>query len=187
MAHALGVELYLVFLDVASQHGHLRHTSGGEQARADGPVGQRAQVEHGGGVGREAHDHHLAQDGRLRAQRRLAYAFRQFFGHERELFADNLSGQVDVRVPVEFHPDHGEAVGGRRAYAAHVCGAVDGGFDGEGDELFHLLGCHAVGFGHDDHGRRGEVGEHVHFRVHGGVGTAHEQQHRGDEHQDAVL
>ena len=44
--HFLGVQQYLVFLYVASQDGHLCHSSGREQARAYGPVGQRAQVEH---------------------------------------------------------------------------------------------------------------------------------------------
>ena len=155
MAHPFGIELYLVFLDVTAQYGYLCDASGRQEARTDGPVGQRAQVEHGGGIGRKTYNQHLAEDGRLGAQRRLAHTGRQFFGHERELLTDNLTGQVDVRVPVEFDPDHGKTVSGRGTYAAHVCGTVDGSFDGEGDKLFHLFGSHAVGFGHDDHGRSG--------------------------------
>ena len=49
------------------------HASGGEQARADRPVGNRPQIEHGGGVGGQTDDEHFAQDGRLGAESRLAH------------------------------------------------------------------------------------------------------------------
>ena len=59
----------LVFLDFASEHRHLCHTSRGKQSGAHGPIGNCAQVAHGSGVaGGKGHKHQLAQDGRLRAQ-----------------------------------------------------------------------------------------------------------------------
>ena len=59
--------------------------------------------------------------------------------------------------------------------------------DGEGDQLLHFLGGHAVGFGHDDYRGRRQVGEYVHLRVQGGVGAAHQQEHGGHEDQHAVV
>ena len=73
VAHPFGVQLNLIFLDVSSEHCHLCHASGGEQARADRPVGNRPQIEHGGGVGGQTDDEHFAQDGRLGAESRLAH------------------------------------------------------------------------------------------------------------------
>ena len=113
MAHPLGIQLYLILLDVAAYHVHLCHAPGRKQARANNPVGHRAQVKHGGGVGTQAYDEHLAQDGRLRTQRGVAHPFGQVFLGQDQLLADNLSRQVDVRIPVKLHPDDGEPVGGR--------------------------------------------------------------------------
>ena len=60
-------------------------------------------------------------------------------------------------------------------------------FDGEGDELFHFLGCHTVGFGHDDHCRGVQVGKHVYFRVHGGVSPRNKQEDGRAEHNQSVV
>ena len=75
----------------------------------------------------------------------------------------------------------------RRAYASHVGRAVDGSLDGERHELFHLFGRHAVGFGHDDHRGRVEVGEDVHFCPSCDVYAADGEQHRRHEYEQAVL
>ena len=187
VAHPLRVQLYLIFLDVSAQHGHLCHAAGREQARTDSPVGQGAEVNHRGGVGGQAHDEHFAQDGRLRAQRGASHVGREGLTDDGELLAHNLAGQVDVHVPVELHPYDGESVGAGRAHAPHARGSVDSCLDGEGDQLLHFLGGHAVGFGHDDHCGSRQVGEYVHLRMQGGVGAAHQQEHGGHEDQHAVV
>lgn len=38
MTHPFRIELYLVFFNIATQYGHLRHTAGRKEARADRPV-----------------------------------------------------------------------------------------------------------------------------------------------------
>ena len=53
--------------------------------------------------------------------------------------------------------------------------------------MFHFLGCHAVGFGHDDHRRGIEVGENVYFRMHGSVSPRDEQENGRAEHNQAVV
>ena len=104
MAHLARVEQHLILFGIATQHGHLCHTACREQARADGPVGQRTQVEHGGGVGRKAHDEQFAQDRGLWSQSGPSYTSGKLFIYGGQFLADNLSGQVDIGVPVKFHP-----------------------------------------------------------------------------------
>ena len=181
------MEQDLVFLDVAAQHGHLCHAPGGEQARADDPVGQGAQVEHRRAVGRQAHDEQFAEDGRLRPQRGIAHIVGKGVGHRGQFLRHDLAGQVNVRVPVKFHPHDGKSRGGRGAHTAHAGGSVDGGLDGKCDQLFHLFGRHAPRFGHDDHGGGVQVGKHIDFRVESLVQSAHQQQHRGDQDEQPVL
>lgn len=68
-----------------------------------------------------------------------------------------------------------------------MCGAIHGGFYGEGDELFHLFSSQSSRFGHDDYRGGCQVGKHVHFRVYGSISSANEQQHGGNEYHDAVV
>ena len=62
MHHLLGVEQYLILLDLATQHGYLRYTTCSEQARTDGPIGQGTQVAQRSTVCRQTHEEYLAQD-----------------------------------------------------------------------------------------------------------------------------
>lgn len=187
MAHPFRVQLNLVFFDVSAQHGYLCHPSGGQQARANRPVRNRAEVEHGGRVGGQTDNQHFAQDRRLRAQRRLAHVDGEGFTDYRQFLADNLAGEVDVCSPVKFHPDNGEAVGGRRTDTAYTGSTVYGCFDRKGNELFHFLGCHTIGFGHDNHRRGVEVGEDVNFGIHGSVGARDEQEESRAEYDQPVM
>ena len=178
----------LVFLDVASEHRHLCHASRGEQPGAYGPVGQCAQVAHGGGVfGGKCHEHEFAQDGRLRTQCRGFHPRRKLAAEGGNLFRNRLTGTENVGAPVEFHPYDGEAGGRRRTYAPHVGGTVHGGFYGEGHQLFHLFGSHTLGFGHDGHGRGVEVGKDVHVHRAGGTQSGEHEQHCSHQHQQAVV
>ena len=185
--HACRVQPDLVLLDVAAQHGNLCHTAHGEQAWTDGPVGKRTQVEHRGAVGCQSDNHQLAQDGRLRSECRVAHIVGQLLADDGQLLRHNLASQVDVRSPVKLHPDDREAVGGRRTHATYIGRPVDCGLYGESHELLHFLGCHTVGFGHDHHRGRIEVGEHIHFGVERCIGTAHHQQHGSNQDKDAVV
>ena len=109
MLHLVGIDKYLVFFDVASKYCNLCHTTCGEQARTDGPVGYGAQVEHGCCVGGESYYHHFAQDGRLRSEGRGAYIVGKLVGYGCQLFRYNLAGKVDVSVPFELNPHDGES------------------------------------------------------------------------------
>ena len=112
MAHAAGVEKYLVLLDVASHDGHLGHSAGGKKTWTDGPVRHRAEVLHGSGVGRETDDHQFAEDRCLRSKGGIPGVGRQFVTDHGDLLAYDLAGLVDVRAPVEFDVHDGEAGGG---------------------------------------------------------------------------
>ena len=50
-----------------------------------------------------------------------------------------------------------------------------------------FLGCHTVGFGHDDHCRGVQVGKHVYFRMHGGVSPRDKQEDGRAEHNQSVV
>ena len=185
--HAFGMQQYLIFLDVATQNGHLCHTSGRKQARTDGPVGQRTQIEHGSAVGRQAHNQQLAQNGRLRSQGRIPHIVRQVFAYGGQFLGYNLTGQIDVRIPIEFHPHDGETRGGRRTYPAHMRGSIHRGLDGESHQLLHFFGGHTVGLGHDHYRRSIQVGKHVHFRMESGIGSPYQQQDRSYQYKQTVL
>ena len=51
----------------------------------------------------------------------------------------------------------------------------------------HFLGCHTVGFGHDNHRRGVEVGEDVNFGIHGSVGARDEQEESRAEYDQPVM
>ena len=187
MTHPFRVELYLILFQVATQNGYLCHTSCWKQTRTNCPVGDSTQVEHRCWICRKADNQHLTQYGRLWSQCWFAHIGGQWFIDYCELFAYNLPGQINIRSPVKFYPNYRKSICGRRAYAAHACCTIYRSFYGKGDELFHFFSCHSIGLSHDDHCRRIEVGEYVHFCMHCGIRTANQQQHRGHEYQDAVL
>ena len=186
VSHPFGVEAHLVFLEFAAHHCYLCHAAHAEQGGAHRPVGERAQLSGRGGVGGEAHEHHFAEDARLRADDGVADVRRERALERHEFFGNNLSVAVDVGVPVKFYPHHREAGRRRGAHAAHVGGTVHGGLDGEGDELFDLFGRHARGFGHDHNGRGVEVGENVNFHAPGGPRADAEQEYAEEQHHRAV-
>ena len=176
--HALGRESYLILALVAALHRYLRYAAQGEQPRAHRAVGDGAQVEHRGGVGREADGKHLAQYRRCRAHDRSIDAGRQLLGHCGEALAHGLAGAVEVGVPVKLDIDHRETRGARRAYTTHARGAVERRLHGESHYLLDILGGHARRLGHHGDCGRVEVGEDVYF-------GAQQHSHAGDEYDDA--
>ena len=178
MFHPLRMKQNLVFFDIASQYRHLCHASGREQARADGPVGKRTQVEHRSAVGGKPYNQQFTQNGRLGSQCRIAHILRQALAHRSKFFGYNLAGKVDIGIPVELYPYHRETGGRRRAHPAYTRSTVHRGLDGEGDELFHFFRRHSPGFGHHHHRGRVQVGEHIHLGMESGVGSPYEQKHR---------
>ena len=106
MTHPVGMNQNLVFLDVSPQYGHLCHTSGGQQTRTDGPVGQRTQILHGSRISGQAHNQQFAQDRRLRSQRGLPHIVRQRLAHCGQLLRHNLTGQIDIGIPFKLDPNH---------------------------------------------------------------------------------
>ena len=123
----------------------------------------------------------------MRAKRRLAYIGGKGFADNRQFLAYNLACQVDIRFPVELNPYNGKPVGGRRTYPAYSRSTVYSRFNRKSNQLFHFLGCHTVGFGHDDHCRGVQVGKHVYFRMHGGVSSPDEQENGRAEHNQSVV
>ena len=137
--------------------------------------------------GGEADYHHLSENGGLRAEGGLSCRGGQQFGYRGESFGDYLTGDVDVGIPVELHPYHGEARGGLRTDAAHVRCAVERSLYRKGHESFHLFGGHSLCLGHDYHGGGVEVGEYVHFHARGGPYAGDGDEDRRDNHHQAVI
>ena len=185
--HLLRVNQDLILLDVASEHCHLGHASGGQQSGTECPVGQRPQIQHRGAVGGQAYDHQLSEDGGLGAEGRVAGGLWQILCGCGQFLRHDLAGQVYVGAPVELNPYYGESGGGRAAHPADSGGAVDGGLDGEGHKLLDLFGGHSVGLGHDYYRGGVEVGEYVYLGVEGPVQSGREQQYRRDQYQQPVL
>ena len=106
-------------------------------------------------------------------------------GEGGHLLADYLAGTEDIHAPVELDKNETGPGQGSGADAADIGGAVDGRFDGERDEAFHLFGSHDVGIGHHHHLRSGEVGEDIDV---GAVGRPQPCYHEQDcRHKDKEL
>ena len=103
-AQLFGRQQHLILLDVATDYGHLSYATRREQSRTNGPFGNRAQLFERGFVRCKTYDHHLAQDRRLRAERRLTNICRQCVRNGRELLGYNLAGTIDVCIPIKFDP-----------------------------------------------------------------------------------
>ncbi len=187
MLHPSGVNEYLVFLKFAADDGHLGDSACGEQSRTEIPVGEGAKVAHGCRVCRKADDEKLAEYRRLRTDHRTVDVVGQCVGHRGQFLGDDLPVAIDVGAPVKFHPYHGKTVGRRRPHAPDAGSAVDGCLYLECDELLHLLGCHAVGFGHDHHRRGVEVGKNIHLRPVDRENAGHDEQHGRHEHEQTVV
>ena len=110
--HLFGMDQYLILLDVASEHSHLGHASGGQQSGTESPVCDGPQVQHRGAVCRQTYDHQLSEDGGLGTQGRVAGGLRQVLGGRSQFLRYDLAGQIDVRAPVKLNPHYGESGGG---------------------------------------------------------------------------
>ena len=116
-----------------------------------------------------------------------AHVGRQRRLRELQLLADDLARLIDVRAPFELDPDDGDADAGGRAHAAHAGRAVQRRLDGKRDLRLDFLRRHAVRFGDDGHGGRGEIGEDVHRHLHRLVRAPDQQQRRGREHEQTIV
>ena len=178
----------LVLLIVATDDSNLRDTTGAQDGRFNNPLGNGAEFLLGGGIGdlsgivdlktdKEDFAHHTA----LWCQNR-SNAFGQLLGKGGHLLADYLTGAEDIHSPVEFDKDKAGTRQGSGAYPADIGGTIDSGFDGEGDEAFHLFGGHTVGIGHNHHLRGCEVWEYIDIRT---VGRPQSGNHQQDgRHKD---
>ena len=97
-------EQHLILLDVATDYGHLSHTARREQARTNGPLGNRAQLLERGLLGCKTDDHHLAQDRRLRTECRLSDICGQCVRDCREFLGYNLASTINICIPIKFDP-----------------------------------------------------------------------------------
>ncbi len=186
MFHPGRVQQDLVLLDIAADDGHLGYASGREQPGADRPVGQCPQFFERSAVRGQADNHQLAQNGRLRSERRRPDVVRKRFVQRSQLFGYDLAGQVDVGSPVELDPYDREAGGRARTDATHVGRSVHGRFDREGHGPLDFFGRHAARLGHHDDRRRVQVRENVHFHFAGRVRACDEQHDARDHYQHPV-
>ena len=106
---------------------------------------------------------------------------------ELQLLRNDLARLIDIGAPFELDPDHGDADAGRGAYAAYAGRPVQRRLDGKRDLRLDFLRGHAVRFGNDRNGGRGEIGEHVHRHLHRLVRAPHQQQRRGREHKQTIV
>ena len=194
MFHAGRIEQYLIFFNIATDHGNLCHTAGRQQARTDRPVGNRTQIHLGGGgfrrgssrtartdggisiiLSRQADDHHFTQDRRLRAQRRFTYILRKALTHYGQFLGYDLTGPIDIRSPIEFHPYDRKTGSGRRTYTAYVHSTIHRRLHRKSNQAFHLLRCHTISFRHDNYGRSIQIRKHIYIRVKGRIGSRYHQ------------
>ena len=149
MLHPSGVNEYLVFLSSPPRRPP-GDSACGEQSRTEIPVGEGAKVAHGCRVCRKADDEKLAEYRRLRTDHRTVDVVGQCVGH-RGQFSETICRSRRCRCPSHLPPIPGK----KWATTTHgdAGSAADGCLYLECDELPHLLGCHAVGFGHDHHRR----------------------------------
>ena len=79
-----------------------------------------------------------------------------------DALGDDLPGEVDIGRPIKLDEDEREADARERAHALDMRRAVDGGFERECDECFHLLRRKPGGFREDGDGGAVEVGKNIH-------------------------
>ena len=187
MFHFGWIQQDLVFLDFSTQYGGLCHAAGSEKARADCPIGNRAQILQGGGVGCQGYEHQLTENRRLRPQCGIAYIWREGIFHNSYLLGNYLTGTVDVRSPIELHPDNGKAGGRRGTYTTYIRRSVYCCFYRERYKPFHFFGSHTFGFGHHDHRRCIQVRENIHVHICGGIYSRQHQQYRRNKNNKPVV
>ena len=175
---------HLILLDAAADADHRGDARHRQQAVADVPLADGAQVEFrhravvafvGEAVLQEAahNGRHRQHDGRLDAGRKLLLGLPQALG-------DLLARHGEIGAPLEHRHDGGQPDDGRRAHADHVGGAVQGGLDGQGKQRFHLFRRKARRLRQDDHLRRREVREHVEVDI----ACRHDAGNGGDDDAD---
>ena len=113
MLHLLKVNLNLIFTDVTTHHGYLRHTSNAQYLWSKYLVGIGTHIEQWDTVGGKAYDEHLAEYRRLRTKHRAIDILRQLAFDGRQFFRYYLTGPVNVHSPVEFDPYYSKAGGCR--------------------------------------------------------------------------
>ena len=104
-----------------------------------------------------------------------------------QLLRDQLTGDIDIRSPVEFDPDDSHADGRRGPHPPYTRCTVDRRLDRKRDERLHFLGRHTVAFGQNRDRRRRQVGKHVDRHVASGPQAGSEQEHRQPDHQPVVI
>ena len=189
MLHPGRVEQNLVFPYLAAYHGHLSHAASRKQSRPDGPIRQRSQILHRRlpVLRSQSHEHQFAQDGGLRAKRRVTHTFRKFILYGGYLLGDYLSREVNVRTPIKLHPHYRKAGSRRGAHTPYVRSAVHGSLHRESHQPLHFFGSHTSGFRHNHHSRRIEVREHIHVHIGSGIHPGYHKEHRKDQDQRPVI
>ena len=180
------IEDDLVLLLLASRGDHLRDARNGQKPTPDDGFRDGPELQRRVAVRLQIDEQDLAHDrGDGRQERRLD-VWRQRTRDERELLRDGLAGAVDVLPPIELHPHDGDANRRRGAHPPNARGAIQRGFDREGDQRLDLERVHARRFGEDGHRRRGQIRQHVQ-RDAGGRPAAPDQERGGEGHHNRTM
>ena len=99
----------------------------------------------------------------------------KLFARRLEALLHEGAGAVEVGVPVELGVDEGEGDVGVGTKTGDASDAEQGGLEGLGDARLNFFGCEAGGFGEDDDGGLGEIGEDLDREAQAGVGAEREQ------------
>ena len=118
-AELLGMRDHLELALGAADRRHLRDARHGEEPAADHRVRDRTEGQRIIGVGRNRQEQNFSHDRGDRRQHGPFDLRRQRTGDERQFLGDDLPSHEDVRAPIEFHPDDGDAERSRRADASH--------------------------------------------------------------------
>ena len=186
LEEGVGVHQHLELLDVASDGEDLGDLLDRLELELDQPVLQRSELHGGLTVALQVvHvDHPEARgDG---AEEGIGGLGGKVGLDLVEPGSQDLAGPIDVGSLLEIHVHQREPVGGGASDALHLGQAEHGCLDGNGYELFHLLGRQTVGFGIDLHQGGGRVREHVDDEVPIGH-ESEDAHHHGYRHHHEPL
>jgi hypothetical protein len=177
----MGVRFDVCLLDAAAHAEDFRDAGDALEARADGPVGEGADIACWGEVvaGADADEEDLAHEGGGGSEEGFDARGKCAAGGG-EAFLDEETCLVDIRAPAEFCVDEREGDVGVGAQSGEAGDTEVGALDGLGDVDFDFLGSEARGFCEDDGGGFGEVWQDFDGELEGALEAECEDRERDE-------
>ena len=146
---------------VAPENRDAGNTGNSEQAQADRPVSDRAQIHQRARLRRETDYQHSASRRRERRHDGWLRPLRELLGGSGQPLRDDLPVAIDIARRIEEYCHDGQALDRRGTERLHARRAANGILNRTGDENLDLLGRQSNGLGLDaDLGRR-KLRKHV--------------------------